>query len=171
MRSIDAVEILGGGEVVVADDEGDAGVAELLEVGLLEGLGGFEFEIDDVEAGGCGLAEDFDFGGDGAGELAAVGCASTGGDAGGGGVFREELLDLRQGEEGLLEIVEAELEEGRLLDDGGGFFEHLGGRGADDGDTDLADAGTEKLRGYAGHIRSHVYNRGILQTLRYGCKF
>ena len=31
---VDAVEVLGGGEVVIADDEGDAGVAELLQVGL-----------------------------------------------------------------------------------------------------------------------------------------
>jgi hypothetical protein len=27
------------------------------------------------------------------------------------------------------------------------------------------------LRGYAGHIHSHVYNRGILQTREQGCKF
>jgi hypothetical protein len=27
------------------------------------------------------------------------------------------------------------------------------------------------LWGYAGHIRSHVYNRGILQTRESGCKF
>ena len=90
---------------------------------------------------------------------------------GGGGVVGEEVFELRQGEKRLLEIVEAELEEGRLFDDGAGFFKHLGGRGADDGDTDFTDAGTKKLRGYAGHIHSHVYNRGILQTREQGCKF
>ena len=168
---VDAFEIFGGGEVVVADDESDAGVAELLELALLHGCGGLEFNVDDVEAGGCGLGENFDLGGDVAGELAAVGGAATGGDAGGGGVVSEEMLELRQGEKGLLEVVEAELEEGRLFDDGAGFFKHLGGRGADDGDTDFTDTGTKKLRGYAGHIHSHVYNRGILQTREAGCKF
>ncbi len=32
---IDAIEILGGGEIVMADDDGDAGVAQLLEIGFL----------------------------------------------------------------------------------------------------------------------------------------
>jgi hypothetical protein len=27
------------------------------------------------------------------------------------------------------------------------------------------------LRGYARHIHSHIYNRGILQTHEQGCKF
>ncbi len=57
-----------------------------------------------------------------AGELAAIGCASTGGDGGGGGVVGEELLELGQGEQGLLKVVEAELEERSLLDDGGRPF-------------------------------------------------
>ena len=83
----------------------------------------------------------------------------------------EEMFELGQGEQRLVEIVEAELEEGRLFDDGAGFFNHLGGRGADDGDTDFTDTGTKKLRGYAGHIRSHVCNRGILQSRAQGCKF
>ncbi len=48
---VDAVEVLGGVEVVVADDEGDAGLAQLLQVGLLEALGGLELEVDEVEAG------------------------------------------------------------------------------------------------------------------------
>jgi hypothetical protein len=60
----DAVEVLGGGEVVMTDDEADAGVAELLQAGLLDGFGGFEFEVDEVEAGGGGLGEDFELGGD-----------------------------------------------------------------------------------------------------------
>ena len=97
---VDAVEVLGGGEVVVADDEGDAGVAELLQAGLLEGFGGLELEVGEVEAGGGGLGEDFDLGGDGAGELAAVGGAAAGGDGGGGGVVGEELLELGQGQRG-----------------------------------------------------------------------
>ena len=71
----------------------------------------------------------------------------------------------------LLEIIEAELKESRLFDDGVGFFKHLGSRGAYDGNTDFTDTGTKKLRGYAGHIHSHVYNRGILQTHEQGCKF
>ena len=81
------------------------------------------------------------------------------------------MFELRQGEKRFFEIVEAELEEGRFFDDGAGFFKHLGSRGADDGDTDFTDTGTKKLRGYAGHIHSHVYNRGILQTREQGCKF
>ena len=116
-----------------------------------------------MEAGVGGLGEDFEFGGDVAGELAAVRGAATGGDGGGGGVVGEELLELRQGGERLVEVVEAELEEGRLFDDGRGFLDHLGWRGADDGDADFADAGTEKLRSNCGHdtghVRSHRRNR------------
>ena len=104
-------------------------------------------------------------------KFAAIGRAATGRDAGDCGVIGQEVFELRQGEERLLEIIEAELEKGRLFDDGAGFFKHLGSRGADDGDTDFTDAGTEKLGGYAGHIHSHVYNRGILQTHEEGCKF
>ena len=52
------------------------------------------------------------------------------------------MLELGQREKRLLEIVEAELEKRRLFDDGAGFFEHLGGRGADDGNTDFTDTGT-----------------------------
>ena len=81
------------------------------------------------------------------------------------------MFQLRQGEERLLQIVEAELEKRRLFDDSGSFFKHLGRRGAYDGDADFADTGTKKLGGYAGHIHSHVYNRGILQTHWEGCKF
>ena len=114
---------------------------------FLSGLGGLEFEVGEVEAGGGCLGEDFDLGGDGAGELAAVGRAPAGGDGGGGGVVGEELLELRQGQERLLEVVEAELEEGRLLDDGGRLFNHLGRRGADDGDAHLGEAGAEELGG------------------------
>lgn len=124
-----------------------------------------------MEAGGCSFGQDFEFGRDRAGKLAAVCCSSTGCDCGDCSVICEEVFELRQGQERLLEIVEAELEERRLFDDGVGFFEHLGGCGAYDGDADFAYAGTEKLWGYGGHIRSHVYNRGILQTLSFGCKF
>ena len=124
-----------------------------------------------MKARGCGLGENLDFGGDVAGEFSSVGGAATRRDAGGRGVVGEEMLELRQCQKRLLEIVEAELEKGRLLDDGAGFFKHLGSRGADDGNTDFTDTGTKKLRGYAGHIHSHVYNRGILQTREAGCKF
>ena len=121
------VEVFGGVEVVVADDEADAGLAEFLDAGPLEGLGGLEFEVDEVEAGLGGVGEDFDFGGDGAGEAASVGGAATGGDGGGGGVGSEELLELWEGEEGFFEVVEAELEEGGFLDDGCGpvSYTHL----------------------------------------------
>jgi hypothetical protein len=124
-----------------------------------------------VEACGRGFGEDFDLCRYVAGELAAVGGATTGCDAGGRRVVLKEMFEPGQGEKRFVEIVESELEEGRLFDDGAGFFKHLGGCGADDGDTDFTDTGTKKLRGYAGHIHSHVYNRGILQTRAQGCKF
>ena len=167
----DTVEIFGGVEVVMADDEGDTGVAEVLELALLHGFDGFELYVDNVEASCGGFGEDLDLVGYLAGELASVGCATTGGDAGGGSVVLEEMFEFGQGEEGFLEVIEAELEEGRLFDDGAGFFKHFGGCGADDGDTYFADTGTKKLGGYAGHVHSHVYNRGILQTREAGCKF
>ncbi len=106
-----------------------------------------------------GLGEDFDLGGEVAGEFAAVCCASAGGDGGGGGVVREELLELRQGEQGLIEVVEAKLKKGRLFDDGGGLLDHFGGCIANDGDAYFADAGAEDLKRCGGNIRSHGRNR------------
>lgn len=47
---VDAFKIFGCVEVVVADDEGDAGVAERLELAFFQGFGGLEFEVHDVEA-------------------------------------------------------------------------------------------------------------------------
>ena len=124
-------------------------LAEVLDVGFLEVLGGLEFEVGDLEAGGGGLGEDFELGGEVAGELAAVGCASTGGDRGDGGIVAEELLELGQRGEGIVQVVEAELKEGGgVLDDGCGFFEHLGWGVANDGDTDscrCAGGGTAGL--------------------------
>ena len=81
------------------------------------------------------------------------------------------MFELRQGEKRFLEIVEAEFEEGRLFDDGAGFFKHFGGCVADDGNTDFADAGTKEIRGCCGYVHRYVYNRGILQTWGRGCKF
>ena len=81
------------------------------------------------------------------------------------------MLEFWKGEKRLLEVVESELEKGCFFDYGARFFEHFCGCCANDGDADFADAGTDKLWGYAGHIRSHVYNRGILQTRESGCKF
>ena len=81
------------------------------------------------------------------------------------------MLELRQGREWLFEIVETELDERSLFNDSGGFFKHLGGRGASNGNANFADAGADKLGGYCGHIHSHVYNRGILQCDGAGCNF
>ena len=63
------LETLAAGAYVVADDESYAGLTELLEVGLLHGFDGLEFEVGDEEAGFSGLGEDFDLGCDGAGEF------------------------------------------------------------------------------------------------------
>ena len=83
----------------------------------------------------------------------------------------KKCLSFGRASKRLLEVVESELEKGRFFDYGACFFEHFGGSCANNGDADFADAGTEKLWGYAGHIRSHVYNRGILQIRESGCKF
>jgi hypothetical protein len=98
-----------------------------------------------VEAGLCGLDEEIEFLADGAGEASTVRCAAAGGDDGGFGVVCKELLALGQGGGWLIEVVETELQERSLLDGGGGALEHLVWRGSDDGNADLADAGTKML--------------------------
>jgi len=157
--SEDAVQIARSGEVVMADEEADAGIAQLLQVALPEALGGFKFKIYKVKSGRRTFCDDFEFGGQRAGELAAIGDASTGGDAGGDRVVCEELPEPGQRQQRLLQVIQAKLEERRLLDHGGGLFDHLRGRGAGDGDAHLGDAGAEKVRSYAGHIQSHGRNR------------
>ena len=80
-----------------------------------------------MEACRGGFGENFDLFGDLSGELAAVDGAPTGGNGRDGVVLSEEMFEFGQGEQRFLEIVEAEFEEGRLFDDGAGFFKHLGG--------------------------------------------
>jgi hypothetical protein len=75
---------------VVADDEGDAGIAELLQFGLLQGLGGLQFKVDQVEPCTRGFGKNLDLRGKRSGKLPAIRCASTGRDTGGDGVVREE---------------------------------------------------------------------------------
>ena len=147
------------------------GLAKLLQFALLHGFDRLEFNIDDVKACRCGFGENLDLSRDIARKLAAIRCPATGGDAGRRSVVSEEMLKLRQRKEWLVEIVEPELEESRLFDDSVRFFKHFGSRGADDGNTDLTDTGSEVLWGYARHIHCHIYNRGILQTPTGGCKF
>ncbi len=71
----------------------------------------------------------------------------------------KNCLNLGRASEGLVEVVEAKLEKRRLFDDGGGLFDHLGGRGADDGDAHFGDAGAEDLEGGGGYVRCHGRNR------------
>ena len=127
-------------EVVIADDERDPGVTKRLQLCLFQMLGGLEFEVSDLEAGFSGLGENLDFGGDVAGKLAVVGSTAAGGNGSDGSIVRQELLQLRHRQNGLIQIVEPKFEEGIFLGDCGGFFEHLSRSIAGDGDTDLADA-------------------------------
>src|SRR5438270_9677650 len=124
-----------------------------------------------MKSGRRSLREDLHLSSHRAFKFASVRCASTRSDASRGSIIRKEILQFRQSQQGLLEVVEAELEKRRLFHNCARFLKHLGGRTADDGNTDLSDTGTEKLGGYTRHIRSHVYNRGILQTCAIRCKF
>ena len=109
----DAVEVLGGVEVVVADDEGDAGLAELLEVGLLEVLrrtrvrgrrSGSRRAAALVRISTSAAMVPANLPPLAARRQVAMAVAAV--------LSAEELLDLGQREQGLLEVVEAELEEG-----------------------------------------------------------
>lgn len=126
-----------------------------------------------MKAGSGDLGENLHLGGERTGELSAIGRPSTGGDAGGRGVVGEELLELRQRVEGFLEIIQPEFQKRSFFDDSARFFYHFGRRRSNNGDANLADAGTEELCccGGSRHFRSHVCNRGILQTLDPRCKF
>jgi hypothetical protein len=115
--------------------------------------------------------QNFKLGSEVAGKFPTIRRASTGRNDCSSSVFREEMLELRQCRKWLFKIVKTELDKRSLFNDGAGFFKHLGGCGASNGDTDFADAGAEKLGGYCGHIHSHVYNRGILQCDGAGCNF
>ena len=98
------------------DDDADVGFAEPGEGGGLEGFGGFELEVDEVAAGLGGFEQDVELVDVGAGELAAVGVAAAGWRWAVTSVWpARELLEPGQGERGLVEVVEAELEEGVSL--------------------------------------------------------
>ena len=140
---VDAVQVLGGVEVVVADDQRCAGVPQFLHAGFLQRLRGLQFQVHQQKAGLRGLDQDLLFSDDAAGKLAAIGGAAAGRDGGRRHVVGEELLEPGQREQRLVQVVEAELEERVLLHCGGGFLDHLGRCRTDNGDTDLGEAGAE----------------------------
>ena len=152
---VDAVEVLGGVEVVMADDEGDAGVAEVLQVGLLEGSADSSSRSARWKPASAALVRTSSSAATEPANLPPLAARRQVAMAVAAVLSAKNCLNFGRASEGLLEVVEAELEEGSLLDDGGGLFDHLGGRGADDGDADFGDAGTEELRDYCWHIRSH----------------
>ncbi len=140
---VDAVQVPGSVEVVVADDQRCAGVPQFLHARLLQRLRGLQFQVHQQKAGLRGLDQYFLFSDDAAGKLAAIGGATAGGDGGRRHVVGEELLELGQREQRLVQVVEAELEERVLLHCGGGLLDHLGRRRADNGDADLGEARAE----------------------------
>ena len=155
----DIVQFARSGEVVMADEKADAGIAQLLQIALFEALGGFEFKVHKMEPGLRAFAEDLQFGRERAGELAPICRAATGGDAGGGCVFGEELLEPGQCQQRLLQVIQAKLKKRKLFDHRGCLFNHLRGRGAGNGDAHLGNAGSEEVGCYSGHIQSHGRNR------------
>jgi hypothetical protein len=162
-EGLDAAEypfqIVRSREVVVADQQPDPGHAQLLQLGLLHGLGGFQFQVHQMEPRRRAFGQNLQFGGQRAVELAAVRSASTGGDGGRRRIFDEELLEPRQRKQRLLKVVQTKLEERRLLDHGGCLFDHLSRRGAGDGHANLGNAGAQKLGGVTGYIQTHRRNR------------
>ena len=158
---VDRIEVLGGVEVVIAEDDGSAGVAELAHGGFGELLDGLEFKVDELEAGGCGVEEDLEGGGAGAGEAAAVLGEAAGSDGGGGAVVGQKSFEERESGRGFGEVIEAELEESGLFEDVGGAVDHLLRGCAGDGDAEFADAGAEKM---GGDLKGccHACSRGIV---------
>ena len=141
------VEVLGGVEVVVADDDRGACFTQLAHRVLGELLDRFQLDVDEVESGRCRLEKDLQGRGLGAVEAAAVVFESTGGDRGGGAVFREKLLQGRQGRCRLGQVIQPKFEKRRLFQNFRGLLDHLVRRCTDDGHTELADAGAEQVRG------------------------
>ena len=81
---------------MVAEQEGDAGLAQLRELLGLCGFGGVDWEVDEAEAGVGGFCEDGELIGEFAAEVTAVRLAAAGSDRGDGGVVAEELMQLRE---------------------------------------------------------------------------
>jgi len=98
------VELLGRPEVVEGEDQGGTG-AQLLQLLGLALAGGLEFDINQLAACGCGLAQNVELGGDGAAELASAGDAAAGGDYDRAGVGLHETLDSGQSQAGLRKVV------------------------------------------------------------------
>ena len=123
---VDAVQITGGGEVVIADDQGDAGVAQLLQFALLRASADSSSRSTRWKPVSAALERISTSAATEPGNFPPLG-APAGGDGSGGGVIGEELFQLGQGRQRLVEVIQAELEEWRLLDDGRGLLDHLGG--------------------------------------------
>ncbi len=119
------LQAAGAGEVVVADEQRGAGVAQVGDLRGLGGLGGLDFEIDDLAASLGSLGEDLKLSDERAGEASAVGFAPAGGDGDDLAVRCEKFLDLGEGEQRLGQGVEAELEEGGVAEGGIGALDEF----------------------------------------------
>ena len=155
---------------MVRHDESHARITKLLEVGGLQNFRGFEFEIDDLEACLSRFDEDVELGRGRAVELSSMRLKPAGRDRGDRSVFREELLEFWKGSSGFVQVIEAKLKEGGLLDCGGGALEHVVCGRAGDGYADFCDAGTEMLCGKARQCDFSMIQARMLHTGRLGCK-
>jgi len=101
--------------------------------------------VDKVKARAACFDQNLQFGGKVTVELAAIRGAPTGSDRGHLGTLSEEVLQFGQRQQGLVQVIQTELEKGRFFCSRCGALDHLGNGGPDDGDADLADAGADKL--------------------------
>ena len=101
-------------------------------------LGRLDFKIDDGAAGFGGFEQDFEFGGEGASEVAAKLFAAAGGDGGQVAVLGQELLQAGKGGRGFGQGVEPELEEFGFFGCRGRPRPHFRRGGGLDGDAELA---------------------------------
>ena len=81
-------------------DDGGAG-SKFAQLRRFQAGGGLELDVDELAASVGGFAEDVDFGGDGAFELASAGDAAAGGDGDHVGMGFGELLSLWKASPGL----------------------------------------------------------------------
>ena len=115
---VDGVEVLGGLEIVMRDDDSGTSFAEFFESVFGQLLDGFEFDVDKLKARLGGLDQNFKSACGGAFESASVVFGAAGGDDRRSRVFSEPCFELWHGGEGLRQIVEPEFHESA-------FFKHF----------------------------------------------
>ncbi len=151
------IEVAGGAEIMKREDERGAAAQAGNRFGL-RFRRALKFQVDNLTARGVGLGEHFQLSSQRALEFASAVGAAAGGDGSDVLMGFKKTMNFRKRGQGLLQVVQTELEERVIAGHGLGDSEHVVGRVAAQRQADLGQAlGQKTGRGSGRHSQGHLF--------------